>query len=148
MSQYPDSPQPGGNDPQWSGGGQPAGPWGAPQGGTPPPGGYGAPGQYPAYPSGPVPPAGYGAPGFGPPPPGGQPIPTYLWQSIVCTLLCCLPAGIAAIVFATRVQSRQQAGDIQGALEASRKAKTWTIVSFAVGLVGQLISLAVLASGS
>ena len=30
-------------------------------------------------------------------------IPTYLWQSIVCTLLCCMPFGIVAIVFAAQV---------------------------------------------
>ncbi|MDT3439689.1 MULTISPECIES: CD225/dispanin family protein [unclassified Pseudofrankia] len=96
--------------------------------GTPPPG-YGAPPPGYGQPAG-----GYGYPpapgGFGPPP-GGAPIPNYLWQSIVVTLLCCLPAGIVAIVFSSRVQSRQAMGDIQGALDASKKAKTWCIVSAA-----------------
>ncbi|WP_462204056.1 CD225/dispanin family protein, partial [Frankia sp. CcWB3] len=73
----------------------------------PPPGyGQGQPGGYPPYPPG----------GFGQQPPYGQPIPTYLWQSIVATLLCCLPAGIVAIVFASQVQGRQQSGDVAGAL--------------------------------
>ncbi|ETA03612.1 hypothetical protein CcI6DRAFT_00765 [Frankia sp. CcI6] len=94
-----------------------------PPGYGPPPGGYGAPQGYGA-------PLGYGGPGgFGPPPPYNQPIPTYLWQSIVVTLLCCLPAGVVAIVYATKVQSRQQIGDINGALDASKKARMWCIIS-------------------
>jgi hypothetical protein len=54
----------------------------------------------------------------------------------VVTLLCCVPAGVVAIVFATRVQGLQQMGDVQGALDASQKAKTWCIVSLVLGLVG------------
>ncbi|MBL7500717.1 CD225/dispanin family protein [Frankia sp. CNm7] len=116
---------------------------------TPPP--YGTPGQdpygqQPGYGYG-TPPPGYGpgpgyppAPGgFGGPPPGGAPIPNYLWQSIVTTVLCCLPAGIVALVYSTRVQPKQQMGDIQGALEASKKAKTWCIVS--VSAAGAILLL-------
>ncbi|MBL7500716.1 CD225/dispanin family protein [Frankia nepalensis] len=103
--------------------------------GTPPPG-YGTPGYG-------TPPPGYGYPpmpgGFGGPPPGGMPIPNYLWQSIVTTVLCCLPAGVIALVYSTRVQPKQQMGDIQGALEASKKAKTWCIVSAAVAGAGILL---------
>lgn len=119
MSQPPEYPPSGGYDPQ-------AGGYGAP------PGGYGAPQGYGGYPQ-----PGYGQQpgGFGPPPPYGQPIPNYLWQSIVVMLLCCLPAGIVAIVYATRVQSRQQMGDIQGALDASNKARTWCIISVVAALV-------------
>jgi hypothetical protein len=100
-----------------------------PPGYGPPPGGYGAPQGFPQPPGYP------GTGGFGPPPPYGQPIPNYLWQSIVVTLLCCLPAGVVAIVYATRVQGLQQMGDIQGALDASQKAKTWCIVSAVAAVV-------------
>jgi hypothetical protein len=62
-------------------------------------------------------------------------IPNYLAQSIIVTILCCLPLGIPAIVFAAQVNSKIQAGDIQGAMEYSRKAKMWCWWSFGVGLV-------------
>jgi hypothetical protein len=137
-------------------------PYGQQSGYGPPPGGYGAP-QEPGYGYGQPqqpPPYGGGQPGYptglpgypagGPPqgPPGGNPIPTYLWQSIVVTLLCCLPAGIVAIINATRVSSRQQLGDIQGALDASRRAKTWCIVSLVVGLIASAVYIALFASGT
>jgi hypothetical protein len=57
--------------------------------------------------------------------PSTEPVPTYLAQSILVTLFCCLPFGIAAIVFAAQVNSKLQAGDVAGARESSRKAKKW-----------------------
>lgn len=81
-------------------------------------------------------------PGGGPPPqppPYGAPypanIPNYLVQSILVTLFCCLPAGIVAIVYAAQVNSKQQAGDITGAMQASKNARTWSFVSLGAGLV-------------
>lgn len=90
---------------------------------APPP----APPQQPAYAA---PPAGY-AP---------QPnIPTYLWQSIVVTLVCCWPLGIPAIVFASQVNSKLGRGDIAGAQKASKNAKMWTIISLVAGIVGGIL---------
>ncbi|GAA5484333.1 CD225/dispanin family protein [Haloferula sargassicola] len=66
-------------------------------------------------------------------------IPTYLWQSIVVTLLCCLPFGIVAIVFASRVSSLKYRGDAAGAREASDKAKFWVNVSVISGIVINVI---------
>lgn len=62
------------------------------------------------------------------------PIPTYLWQSIVVTLLCCWPFGIPAIVFAAKVDGLRSRGDIQGAMDASANAKKWIWICFGVGL--------------
>lgn len=81
-----------------------------------------------------------------------QKVPNYLAQSILVTLLCCLPFGIAAIVFAAQVNGKVQAGDIEGAMVSSRKAKMWCWWSLGLGLVigvGQIIFqiLAVAASG-
>jgi hypothetical protein len=61
-------------------------------------------------------------------------IPTYLAQAILVTLFCCLPFGIPAIVYAAQVNSRFAAGDYTGAVEKSKKAKTWCWVAFWVGL--------------
>jgi hypothetical protein len=65
----------------------------------------------------------------------GEKIPNYLVQAILVTLCCCLPGGIAAIVYAAQVNTKQAAGDINGALIASQNAKKWCWISFGVGIV-------------
>jgi len=67
-----------------------------------------------------------------------QKIPNYLAPAILVTLFCCLPFGIASIVFAAQVNSKIQAGDIQGAMESSRKAKMWSWWAFGVGFFVQI----------
>lgn len=62
-------------------------------------------------------------------------IPNYLWQSIVVTIFCCWPFGIPAIVYAAKVDGLKARGDIQGALAASKNAKTWCLVSLILGLI-------------
>jgi len=69
-------------------------------------------------------------PGFG----DDSHIPNYLWQSIVVTVLCCLPFGIPAIVYAAKVDSLRLSGDIPGAMLASANARMWAWVSFGCGL--------------
>jgi hypothetical protein len=66
-------------------------------------------------------------------------VPTHLVPAILCTVFCCLPFGIPAIVLAAQVNTKLAAGDIQGALESSRKAKTWCWVAFWLGLIPILI---------
>ncbi len=61
-------------------------------------------------------------------------IPTYLPHAIVATLLCCMPAGVVSIVYAAQVSSKQAAGDIAGARQASKNALMWGWISFAGGL--------------
>ena len=68
-----------------------------------------------------------------------QPPKTWLVESILVTILCCLPFGIAGIVNAAKVESQFNAGNYEGARKASANAKKWTIVSFAVGLGGAII---------
>lgn len=61
--------------------------------------------------------------------------PTYLVWAVLCTVLCCLPAGIVAIVFASQVSQKYFAGDIEGAKRSSRIAEIWIIVSFVIGVL-------------
>ena len=61
--------------------------------------------------------------------------PNNLVWAILTTLFCCLPLGIVSIVFASKVDGLRAAGDIAGAWEASRKAKTWAIWSALIGPV-------------
>jgi Interferon-induced transmembrane protein len=58
----------------------------------------------------------------------------WLVESILVTLFCCLPFGIAGIVFAAQVSSKWAAGDYAGALQASKDAARWTKIGFFVGL--------------
>jgi hypothetical protein len=70
-----------------------------------------------------------------PSPPYDQMPTTYLWQSIVVTILCCLPLGIPAIVYAAQVEKYFMGGNIDSAHRASRNAKNFTIASLITGLV-------------
>lgn len=67
-----------------------------------------------------------------------QKIDNYLWQSIVVTLLCCLPLGVVGIVFAAKVDGLVAAGDIAGAQAAADNAKKFTMIGFIIGLVVML----------
>ncbi len=69
--------------------------------------------------------------------PKGPPtrVNSHLAFAIVVTVLCCVPAGIPAIVYASRVNPRAMAGDIAGARDASAKASTWCWISLVSGLV-------------
>lgn len=69
--------------------------------------------------------------------------PNYLAFAIISTILCCLPAGIVSIVYATKVNDAYMNEDYEGAQRASNNAKTWAIVSAAVALVGLVIYLAI-----
>jgi hypothetical protein len=83
----------------------------------------------------PPPPPPYGAP---PPmghPAGGPPPANNLVWAILSTVLCCLPLGIASIVFASQVNTTWAQGDIAGAHESARKAKQFAIWGAVAGLV-------------
>jgi hypothetical protein len=71
--------------------------------------------------------------------PTQSPPPNYLVWAIVTTILCCLPFGIVSIVYAAQVNSKWQTGDYEGAKLASKNAKTWAWVAFAVGIAAGLI---------
>ena len=59
----------------------------------------------------------------------------WLVESILVTIFCCLPFGIAGIVFASQVNSKVAAGDYEGAVQASANAAKWTKIGFWVGLI-------------
>lgn len=59
----------------------------------------------------------------------------YLGGAIATTLLCCLPVGILAIVYAAKVDVLWYTGNQQAAIEASSKARMWMIVALIIGLI-------------
>ncbi|WEK19095.1 MAG: CD225/dispanin family protein [Candidatus Pedobacter colombiensis] len=74
---------------------------------------------------------------FGQPPFGNGSTPqpkNWLVESILVTLFCCLPFGIAGIVNAANVNSRYAAGDYMGAQAASAAAGKYTKIGFFVGI--------------
>jgi hypothetical protein len=75
-------------------------------------------------------------------------VPSYLAQSILVTLFCCIPLGIPAIVYSAQVNSKIQAGDIDGAMESSRKAKMWAWWSFGVGILVAILYVLLAAVGA
>ncbi len=70
-----------------------------------------------------------------PPASSGTPttVPNYLIPAII-SIFCCWPLAIVAIIFAAQVNGKVAAGDIQGALDASRKAKLFSYISIGLGL--------------
>jgi hypothetical protein len=60
---------------------------------------------------------------------------TYMVPAVLVTLFCFLPTGVAAIVYASQVTAKLNAGDVQGAEKASANARTLVIVSAVAGVV-------------
>ncbi|SDP44865.1 Interferon-induced transmembrane protein [Pedococcus dokdonensis] len=83
------------------------------------------------------------APGYNQPTAGGTPPPNYLVWAILSTIFCCLPLGIASIVFAAQVNGKYASGDVAGAQDSSAKAKRFAIIAAVVGVVVNAIYFAV-----
>lgn len=61
---------------------------------------------------------------------------TWLVESILATVLCCLPFGIVGIINAAKVESNWYAGRKEIALKASSDARKWTMIAFYCGIAG------------
>jgi predicted secreted protein len=77
--------------------------------------------------------------------PAGPPPPNYLVWAILTTLFCCLPFGIASIVFSAQVNGKWSSGDFAGAQNSSTKARQFAIAAAACGVVVIVIYLIVAA---
>jgi len=74
---------------------------------------------------------------------GEKPPPSYLVESILVTLFCCLPFGIAGIVNASKVETLYYSGDIEGAKQASKRASKWNNYGIWFGIAFAVLSIAV-----
>jgi hypothetical protein len=74
---------------------------------------------------------------WSPPPSSGAEanIPNYLIPAILSTVFCCLPLGVASIIFATQVNSKLATGDVAGATESSKKAKMFMFIAIGLGVL-------------
>jgi hypothetical protein len=82
---------------------------------------------------------GYAAPGLMP--------PDYLTGAVLATLCCCVPFGIAAIVYSSQARTRWSMGDQIGAINAANAARNWLIASIAVGALLGVLSVVVNVAG-
>lgn len=82
------------------------------------------------------------ASGFPPPvaaPYANQPVyeappKNWLIESILVTILCCLPLGIVGIIYSTKVDTLWSAGQRDEARKYSREAGKWVKIGFFLGL--------------
>lgn len=56
--------------------------------------------------------------------------------AILCTVLCCLPLGVASIVYATKVDGLYNSGDYAGAQKAADNAKKYAMIGAIIGGIG------------
>lgn len=66
---------------------------------------------------------------------------TWLAESILATLFCCLPFGIVGVVHAAKVGTFFAMGNYKMARKESADAAKWTKISFFTGLAVILIYL-------
>ena len=59
----------------------------------------------------------------------------YLVWAILVTVLCCLPLGVASIIYSVKVGSLYAQGDYNGAVDASQKAKRFAMIGGIGGLI-------------
>ncbi len=64
---------------------------------------------------------------------------SYLVWSILATVFCCLPFGIAGIVYASRVDSYWVQGYYEAAYKASKKARLYTIISVLCAIIPYVV---------
>lgn len=71
----------------------------------------------------------------------------YLVLSIITTLCCCLPFGIVGIVYSAKINNAVNSRDWEAARKAANTAKIWIIVSAVVGVIVEIIYIALIFSG-
>ena len=80
--------------------------------------------------------------------PSGLKPKTWLVESILVTLFCCLIGGIVGIIYASQVDSKWAQGDDIGAQKSSDNAKLWVMISFGIGLLVVVLYLFAFLAGS
>jgi len=73
------------------------------------------------------------------PPMMEKPPKNWLVESILVTLLCCLPFGIVGIIHATKVETLWNSGQRDAAIQASQNAGKWVRIGFFAGIAAYVI---------
>ena len=74
--------------------------------------------------------------------------PVSLVGPILATLFCCLPCGIAAIVYASSASTKAALGDMQGATQAQASARLWLRLAVIPGAILCILYLVVIIFGA
>ena len=72
-----------------------------------------------------------------------QPQDNNMVMAILCTVCCCLPFGIYAIIKASKVNGFYMAGMYNEAVNSANEAKKWSTIGIITGLVIQVVYMAV-----
>lgn len=77
--------------------------------------------------------------------PYGQPMnrisgTKYIVFSILTTICCCPPLGIASIIYASKIEALQRSGDYVGAKKAAKTARILMIIGLIVGLATMVVA--------
>ncbi|EDM45491.1 hypothetical protein SCB49_06777 [unidentified eubacterium SCB49] len=67
--------------------------------------------------------------------PTGTPPENNLVWAILCTVMCCIPLGIVAIIKSTKVKELWLQGDYDGAQKAANDAKKYSIWGAVISVV-------------
>ena len=63
----------------------------------------------------------------------------YLVFAIISTVCCCMPTGIASIIYASKVNENYANGEYEMAEKNANNAKTWALVSLGIWVVGIIL---------
>jgi hypothetical protein len=71
----------------------------------------------------------------------------WLIESILVTILCCLPLGIVGIIYASKVDSLWTTGQHDAAYKASQEAGKWVKMGLILGVIGIIIYILLMIFG-
>ncbi|CAL8288974.1 unnamed protein product [Merluccius merluccius] len=74
-------------------------------------------------------------------PPLAQPVNDYMGYSIFTMLCCCLPLGVAALIYSISTRDANMAGDQITAARNSNTARKLNHVSMGIGLTGMILTV-------
>ena len=79
---------------------------------------------------------------------GGYPPKSWMVESILVLIFCCLPFGIVGVVYASKVDGLYHSGRYAEAEQASRDAGKWTKIGFFLGLAVIALYIILIAAGA
>lgn len=71
---------------------------------------------------------------------------SYFIHSIILLACCCMPFGIVALIYAADAKSKFETGRYREAEEKAAKAKLWCIIGLVGGIIGNTVSMFIMAS--
>lgn len=62
-------------------------------------------------------------------------VDSYVLPALLTTIFCCMPFGIVALVYASKVNEAKEEDDLERAVTASRAARKWCRIGIIVACV-------------